>query len=133
MYDGQLTTLEANIPYKLSFWYYNDRYDQFFNTVWLEVKNKNNEILRVEYNNPCLTSIYDGNWAYNEMNFILESDDEYIMLCSQGANEYADTVYFDEILIHPEESELFKVMENEINWKNTKKIIIQKLMVHQFD
>tara|TARA_R110002049_G_scaffold26035_1_gene91108 strand:+ start:2420 stop:4714 length:2295 start_codon:yes stop_codon:yes gene_type:complete len=118
VYDGQLTKLEIDIPYKISFWYYNDRYDQFFNTVWLEVKNKNNEILRVEYNNPCLTSIYDGNWAYNEMNFILESDDEYIMLCSQGANEYADTVYFDEILIHPEESELLKVLENEINWKN---------------
>lgn len=120
VFDGQTTKFTPNIPYSISFWYYNDVYDQYFNSVWLEVKNEKGEILRTEFINPCSSRIVDGDWALTEMNFQLDSDNEYIMLCSQGSKEYADSVYFDELLIRPTDVEVFKYSKdiNQIIWNN---------------
>jgi len=124
VFDGQTTKFTPHTPYSLSFWYYNDVYDQYFNTVWLEVKNEEGEILRTEFINPCSSRIVDGNWSLTEMTFQLDSATEYIMLCSQGSKEYADSVYFDELLIRPANMEVFK------NGGNNKQFIWNNYSLH---
>lgn len=118
--NGQSIKLDPNKLYQLSFWAYNNLYDQYFNTVWLEVKNESGDIIRTEYINPSLSNVYDGKWSFNEISFQLNSTSEYIMLCSQGSMEYSDSVYFDEVLIRPLNVEVFQNLDNQFNWNNFK-------------
>ncbi len=107
IYKSKPGQFEANTEYNLSFWYYNYMYDQSFSTIWIEVKDSTDKITHSKYIDPVKSNIYDGDWAYNEITFRVEQKNDHIVLCSNGANLYSDTIYIDELLVMPQDISKF--------------------------
>ena len=99
IYQSEALLLKANTEYNLSFWYYNYLYNQTFNTIWLELKDSTNTVYHSQYIDPSKTNFYDGNWGYNELNFTIKNSNDYFGLYTQGGEEFADSVFVDELLL----------------------------------
>jgi hypothetical protein len=99
---------DRGVVYNLSFWYYNYLYDQSFNTTWIEVKDSADQIRYSTCFDPAISNLYDGNWAYNEITFKIDHERDYIVFCSKGADKYSDSIYVDELLIRPDNQNIFK-------------------------
>jgi hypothetical protein len=102
--------LELNVDYEFSFWYYNHLYDQSFNTCWVDVKNAADSITFNHYFDPVTSNIFDGPWHLNRVNFRLENEGDYVLLCSKGIALFADTVYFDELLVRPTHADVYRAI-----------------------
>jgi len=108
VYMSEPGELETGVDYELSFWYYNHIYDQSFNTCWIDVKNSEDSIVYYQYFDPILGNIYDGFWHLNRLDFRLENEGDYVLLCSQGTDLFSDTVYFDELLVRPKGHDVYR-------------------------
>lgn len=109
IYQSDSLKLKNNTSYNLSFWYYNHLYDQTFNTIRLELKDTNNKIYHSVVIDPCKSNFYDGNWAYNEINFVIENSSDYLGLYSQGGTKFADSVFIDELLIRKATENYYRI------------------------
>ena len=122
IYKSNPNQFDNDLEYNLSLWYYNYLYDQSFNTIWIEIKDSSDKIIDSKYIDPVKSNIYDGNWAYNEITFILDHKSDYIVLCSKGENLYSDSIYIDELLISPNNKDIYKPINSE---NQSDKIIIK--------
>tara|TARA_B110001450_G_scaffold44787_1_gene41332 strand:- start:394 stop:1215 length:822 start_codon:yes stop_codon:yes gene_type:complete len=89
---------------------------------FIENKDSSDKIIDSKYFDPVKSNIYDGNWAYNEITFILDHKSDYIVLCSKGENLYSDSIYIDELLISPKNKDIYKPINSE---NQSDKIIIK--------
>jgi len=108
IYKSLPNQFDKDVEYSLSFWYYSYDYEQSYNPVWLEVKDSANRVISSTYIDPIKSNLYDGNWAYNEILFKLNSKNSHIELYSKGYAQYSDSTYYDELLIRPSGKNIFK-------------------------
>lgn len=108
IYKSKPGEYEQNVEYNLSFWYYNHLYDQTFNSIWIALKDSTDKTFYYKNFNPAKSNIYDGNWALNEITFKFQHKGDYLVLVSKGADLYSDSIYIDELLIRPNNQNLFK-------------------------
>lgn len=110
IYQSGSIPLKNDTEYNVSFWYYNNLYEQTFNTIWLELKDSTNTIYHSQYMDPSKSNFYDGNWAYNELNFTIKNSSDQIGLYTQGGNEFADSVFVDELLVREQSENYYRLI-----------------------
>ena len=108
IYKSKANTFAKDTIYTLSFWYYNNIYDQTFNSYWLEITDAKGEVKYSQFLDPVASNIYDGNWAFNEIDFSLPDTISSIAFISKGLDYYSDSIYFDELLIKPKSTKIYK-------------------------
>jgi hypothetical protein len=113
IFHSQGGELKPKREYTFSFWYYNYIFDQSFTGLSFHLKDSSGNIYDTKYpTDPISTPLYEGYWAYNEFDFVLENSSDVFELAISAVDLYADSLYVDEVLIFPKGQKLFKPVQN---------------------
>ncbi len=104
--------LSPGTEYELSFWYYNEGYDQSYNSMWVEERDPQDSIVATTRFDPILANISDGNWLFNRLDFEVQDRSHRIILFSEGRRLFAPWICIDELLLRPRDVDLYNLQDS---------------------
>ena len=112
--------IELNKTYNLSFWYYNQEFNQAFTAISLQeynpFKNKNIQTIKVH---PLHYDIFYNDWCYVELEFKINKKSNILILESSSTKEFIDNkLYIDNLMIREVGSICYKQLSDSILIKN---------------
>ena len=112
--------IDLNKTYNLSFWYYNEAFNQAFTAITMHeynpYENKNIQSIKVH---PLHYNIFYGNWCYVELDFMVSEKSNILILESSSTKEFIDnSLYIDNLMIRESNTDCYNQLSDSIMIKN---------------
>ena len=125
LYRSNPGELIPGTGYQLSFWYYNEGFDQSYNSMWVEERDPRDSVVNISRFDPLLANVSDGNWLFNQIDFELQEPGNRVVLLSEGRRFFAPWISIDELLIRPRGVDLYHLQDS-VLFRNNEYIDLRK-------